>query len=115
MSVHKICREYPPALRIYASVFLIVFRDMGGRILYGYAAYSIFSILIQPYSTFRITIELIPLLKSYKKSKMLNLEWSQSIQNYSVTDKFLREIYPVLCWTCGAILSNLKVSFLTSQ
>lgn len=44
---------------------------------------------------------------------MLNLDWSQSIQNYSVTDKFLRDIYPVLCWTCGAILPNLKVSFLT--
>lgn len=59
MSVHKTCREYPPALRIYASIFLIVFRDMRGRILYRYAAYGIFGIHNQPYSTLWITTELL--------------------------------------------------------
>ena len=59
MSVHKTCREYPPALRIYASAFLIVFTDMRGSILYRYAAYGIFSIHIQPYSTFWITMEIL--------------------------------------------------------
>lgn len=59
MSVHKTRREYPPGLRLYASVFLIVFSDMLGRILYSYAAYGIFSIHIQPYSTFWITKELL--------------------------------------------------------
>lgn len=51
MNVKKTCREYPPALRICASVFLIVFRDMRCRILYRYAAYGICNIHIQPYST----------------------------------------------------------------
>jgi len=59
MSVYKTCREYHPALRIHASGFLIVFRDMRGRILYRYAAYVIFITHIQPYSTFWITTKLL--------------------------------------------------------